>query len=143
MPLPEVIKTLRTLNEPVPRPARLPTAAEIAAAEEQLGVSFPPDYRYFLLHGSDVAYGALEPAQVTPDAGHTDLIDVATGAWEAGVPREFLPFCEDNGDYYCFAPDGSVGLMSHDGLRGDSWPDLAHWIQEVWIDEFQEMEDGE
>src|SRR4030095_10563626 len=141
MALPEVIQTLRRLNEPVPRPARLPTEAEVATAEQRLGVRFPSDYRYFLLHGSDVVYGVLEPAHVTPDAGHTDLIDVATRAWKVGVPRDFLPFCEDNGDYYCFAPDGRIGLRSHDGLRGGSWPDLAHWIQEVWIDDFKEMQD--
>lgn len=139
MSLPEVIEMLRKLNEPVPRPARLPTEAEVAAAEQRLGVRFPPDYRYFLLQGSDVVYGILEPAQVTPDAGHTNLIDVATRAWQVGISREFLPFCEDNGDYYCFAPDGRIGLLSHDGLRGGSWRDLAHWIQEVWIDESQEM----
>ena len=141
MLLPEVIKTLRTLNHPVPRPARLPTETEIAGAELRLGVRFPPDYRYFLLYGSDVVYGILEPARVTPDAGHSDLIDIATRAWEGGISREFLPFCGDNGDYYCFAPDGRIGLLSHDGLRDGTWPDLAHWIQEVWIDEFQKMQD--
>jgi hypothetical protein len=47
MPLPEVIE----LNQPVPRPARLPNEEEVAAAEQQLGVSFPADYRYFLLQG--------------------------------------------------------------------------------------------
>ena len=140
MPLPETIETLRGLNQPVPRPARLPTEVEVAAAEQQLGVRFSPDYRYFLLHGSDVVYGVMEPAQVTPDAGHTDLVGVATRAWRAGVSGEFLPFCEDNGNYYCFAPDGRIGLLLHDGLSGGSWPDLSHWIQEVWIDEFQEMQ---
>lgn len=137
----EVIATLRGLHEPVPRPARLPTEAEVSAAEQQLGLRFPPDYRYFLLHASDVVYGVLEPARVTPEAGHTDLIDLATRAWKVGVPREFLPFCEDNGDYYCVAPDGRIALLSHDGLRSGRWPDLAHWIQEVWIDEFQQMQD--
>lgn len=141
MHLPEVIQILRRLNQPVPRPARLPTEAEVRAAEQRLGVSFPPDYRYFLLQGSDVVYGVLEPAQVTPDAGHTDLIDVAMRAWRVGVPRQFLPFCENNGNYYCFASDGRIGLLSHDGLRRGSWPDLAHWIQEVWIEAFQEMQD--
>jgi hypothetical protein len=140
MPLPEVIEKLRELNEPVPRPARLPTEAEVAAAEQRLEVRFPPDYRYFLLHGSDVVYGITEPAQVTPNAGHRDLIHIATRAWQVGLPREFLPFCEDNGDYFCFAPDGRIGHLSHDGLRGGSWPDLAHWIQEFWIDHFQEMQ---
>ena len=141
MKLAEVIETLRGLNQPVPRPARLPTEAEVAAAEQRLGLRFPPDYRYFLIHGSDVVYGVLEPAQVTPDAGHTDLIHVATRAWQVGVQREFLPFCEDNGDYYCFAPDGRICLLSHDGLRGGTWPDLANWIQKVWIDQYKEIRD--
>ncbi len=141
MPLSEVIAKLRALREPVPRPARLPTEAEVSAAAQRLGVRFPPDYRYFLLHAGDIVYGFLEPARVTPDAGHADLMDVATTACKVGVPREFLPFREDNGDHYCFAPDGRVALLSHDGLRGGSWPDLAHWIQEVWIDEFQRLQD--
>ena len=35
--------------------------------EAALSMRFPDDYRYFLLHGSDVVYGTLEPALVTPD----------------------------------------------------------------------------
>jgi len=134
MSLETAIETLRERNEPVPRPFRLPTEAEVAAAERTLGVTFPADYRYFLLHGSDVAYGTLEPAVVIPDCGHLDLVEMVQTAWGLGVPRDFLPFCEDNGDWYCFAPDGRIGLLSHDGLRGGSWPDLAHWIQEVWLE---------
>jgi hypothetical protein len=134
MSLETAIEMLRELNEPVPRPFRLPTEAEVAAAELSLGVSFPCDYRYFLLHGSDVAYATLEPAVVIPDCGHLDLVEMAQTAWRVGVPRDFLPFCEDNGDWYCFAPDGRIGLLSHDGLRGGGWPDLEHWIQEVWLE---------
>jgi hypothetical protein len=141
MPLPEVIETLRSLNEPVPRPPRLPTESEIAAAEERLGFPFPAEYRYFLLHGSDVVCGTLEPAQVTPDAGHTDLVEVATTAWETGVPRDFLPFCESNGDYYCLAPDGRVVYWSHNGENATSWQDLAHWIEAAWIGESGEIPD--
>src|SRR5215813_13656038 len=100
MKIQTIVAELRELNEPVPIPARLPTEAEVATAEQRLGVRFPSDYRYFLRHGSDVAYGALEPAMVTPDAGHLDLVQVASDAWKAGVPRELLPFCESNGDYY-------------------------------------------
>jgi hypothetical protein len=140
--LKQAIETLRALRDEVPIPARLPTEAEVAAAEEQLDVRFPPDYRYFLLHGSDVSYGVLEPAQVTPDAGHTDLVSLARRAWAEGVPREFLPFCEDNADYFCLDADGSVAMLSHDGLRGGVWPDLADWIQDVWINDFLDMQNG-
>jgi hypothetical protein len=134
MSLPAAIETLRELNEPVPRPFRLPTESEVAAAEHALGIQFSADYRYFLLHGSDVAYGTLEPAVVIPDCGHLDLVEIVQTARKAGVPGELLPFCEDNGNHYCFAPDGRVVLWSHDGLRSGSWPGLAQWIQEVWID---------
>ena len=133
MSLPVAIDSLRELNEPLPRPFRLPTEAEVAAAERSLGLTFAADYLYFLLQRSDVAYGTLEPAVVIPDCGHLGLVGMVQTAWAVGVPRDHLPFCEDNGDYYCLTPDSQVVLWSHDGLFSGRWPDLAHWIQEVWI----------
>lgn len=134
MTLTETIAELRSLNEPVPRPFRLPTEAEVRSAEARLGVSFPADYRRYLLEASDVAVGTLEPAVVTPDAGHLDLVSMAESAWdEADVPRDLLPFCEDNGDYFCLNARGEVVRWSHDGVADERWPDLARWIREVWI----------
>jgi len=136
MNLPDVIAELRELNEPVPKPLRLPTDAEVDAAEDQLGVKFPADYRRYLLQASDVVYGPLEPAVVIPDAGHLSLTDIAETAWdEMEVPRNLLPFCEDNGDYYCLTETGEVEFWSHDGATDDKWKDLATWISEVWIGE--------
>ena len=136
MNLPDVIAELRELNEPVPKPLRLPTDAEVDAAEDQLGIKFPADYRRYLLQASDVVYGPLEPAVVIPDAGHLSLTDIAETAWdEMEVPRNLLPFCEDNGDYYCLTETGEVEFWSHDGATDDKWKDLATWISEVWIGE--------
>src|SRR6185436_7882558 len=136
MNLPDVIAELRELNEPVPKPLRLPTEAEVDAAEDQLGVKFPADYRRYLLQASDVVFGPLEPAVVIPDAGHLSLTDIAETAWdEMEVPRNLLPFCEDNGDYYCLTETGEVEFWSHDGATDDKWKDLATWIKEVWIGE--------
>jgi hypothetical protein len=136
MNLPDVISELRELNETVPAPLRLPTADEVNAAEEQLAIKFPADYRRYLLEASDVVYGALEPAIVIPDAGHLNLIEMAETAWdEMEVPRSLLPFCEDNGDYYCLNESGEVEFWSHDGATDEKWKDLATWIKEVWIDE--------
>jgi SMI1-KNR4 cell-wall len=59
MEISEVIAELRALNEPVPKPLGLPTGAEVKAAETQLGVIFPDDYRQYLLATSDVVYGPL------------------------------------------------------------------------------------
>ena len=136
MNLPDVIAELRELNEPVPKPLRLPTADEVRAAEDQLAVKFPDDYRRYLLEASDVVYGSREPAVVIPDAGHLSLVAMAETAWdEMDVPRELLPFCEDNGDYYCLNNKGGVEYWSHDGATDEKWKDLATWIKEVWIDE--------
>jgi hypothetical protein len=134
--LPDVIAELRELNEPVPKPLRLPTADEVRAAEDQLAVKFPDDYRRYLLEASDVVYGSREPAVVIPDAGHLSLVEMAETAWdEMDVPRVLLPFCEDNGDYYCLNNKGEVEYWSHDGATDEKWKDLATWIKEVWIDE--------
>jgi hypothetical protein len=135
MNLSDVLTELRDLNEPVPKPFRLPTEAEVNQAESALGVKFPADYRRYLLEAGDVVFGALEPAVVTPDAGYLSLVEIAESAWdEMDLPRDLLPFCEDNGDYYCLATDGTVKYWSHNGSTDESWPDVATWIKEVWIE---------
>jgi hypothetical protein len=135
MNLEEIIRELRERNEPVPKPLHLPTAQEVEEAQRKLRVTFHPDYRRYLLEASDVVYGALEPATVTPGSGHTELIGIAQDAWELGVPRSLIPLCEDNGDYYCMNKAGQVVFWSHDGLADERWADLATWIKEVWIDQ--------
>jgi hypothetical protein len=143
MDLSDAIDELRSLNESVRKPLRLPTEAEVAQAEKKLNLRFHPDYRYFLLHGSDISYGTLEPAIVTPNAGARDLIATVHEARETGVPEELLPFCDSNGDYYCLHRDGTITYWSPDGETNDSWPDLAHWIHQVWIEEENSDEDDE
>lgn len=139
MNLSEAIAALRARNEPVPILARLPTPAEVDAAERACGAHFHPDYRRFLLEASDVVFGALEPAQVTPDAGHLSLADIAEEAHEsAELPKRLLPICADNGDYYCMRASGKspeVVFWSHDGGTDERWPDLAAWIEAVWLGE--------
>jgi hypothetical protein len=136
MTLDEAIAELRRRNEPVPRPPRLPTDAEVRDAEAKLGVTFHPDYRRFLLEASDVSYSVLEPATITTPGAHTDLFRITQRARERWrVPRELVPICEDNGDYYCLTPEGRVFFWSHDmqAPSGEGWPDLAAWIEQVWM----------
>ncbi len=139
MTLDEAIAELRRRNRPVPKPPRLPTEAEVSAAEGKLGIFFHPDYRRFLLEASDISYGVLEPATITVPDAHTDLVRIAEPArstWQ--VPAEFVPICEDNADFYCLTPDGRVIFWSHDmqAPNGEEWPDLAAWIEQVWMFEY-------
>lgn len=121
---------------PIPpdSPFRPPTDAEIAAAEQRLGISFHPDYRAFLQGGGDVANARFEPAVILPGSGHLDLFEIAETAWGVmGVPRDLLPFTEDNGDYYCINPLGEVLYWSHNGSTDGRWPSIAVWYQKVCV----------
>jgi hypothetical protein len=135
MNLSEVIAELRELNEPVPKPFRLPTEAEVTAAEKRLSVKFHEDYRRFLLEASDVVVGSLEPAMVAADCGYLNLCEIAEYAWdEMELPLTLLPICEDNGDYYCLNKKGEVEFWNAQGESIQKWDTLAVWIKEVWID---------
>ena len=134
MDLTAALAELRVRNEAVPIPARLPTEEEVDRAETSLGMTFPADYRRYLLEASDVAVPTFEPALVTPESGHLDLVGTAERAWDAGVPEDWLAFCEDNGDYFCLDGD-RVRFWSHEGAVDEWWPDLATWIVQVWIEQ--------
>lgn len=139
MDLDEAIRELRARNEPVPRPLRLPTPAEVAEAERRLSLPFPPDFRRYLLEASDVICGAIEPVTITRPQSHTDLFEVAENAWgNLGLPRDLLPICEDNSDFYCMDPTGEVVFWSHDGWSSGRWRSLAEWITQVWLAEYDD-----
>jgi hypothetical protein len=130
-----VIEKLRNLNEPVPKPLRLPSREEIINIQIQLGLEFHPDYIQYLLEASDVVFGVLEPATIPVESGHTFIGNVVNSAWKMGVPKTLVPIAEDNGDFYCMNESGEVIFWSHNGATDEMWPNLETWIQEVWIDE--------
>ena len=122
----QIIKELRELKEPVPKPLRLPSVKEVSGTETELRVSFHPDFVKYLLEASDVVYGTIEPATITNPESHTHLPEIAKSAWEdIGVPKDIIPICEDNSDYYCMNKNGEVLFWSHNGLTDEKWPNLA------------------
>ncbi len=135
MLLDKIIAELRSRSEKVPKPLGLPTPAEVAAVESELGVVFPPDYRTFLLEASDVVLGTLEPATISNPAFHTHLPKVVASARAFGVPVQLFPICEDNADFFCLASTGEIRYWSHNGAVDESWPSLAHWLKQVWLGE--------
>jgi len=89
MHIEEAIAELRPLNEPVPKPAPLPTEADVSAAERLLGLEFPADFRRYLLEASDVVYGTKEPCQIAPGRYRAGPIS-GRGSFKFGLanPRE-------------------------------------------------------
>lgn len=130
----DVIAELKALAVATPKAPPLPNDALLDKYEEEVGFSFPDDYRTFLKEASNLFVGTLEPLIVTDTRSARGELSVAlTKARRVGLPQDLLPICEDNGDYYSFAPDQSIRLWDHNGLSGEKWQNLATWIHEVWI----------
>ena len=135
MNLKSVISELRDLNEEVPKPLRKPTEADIVKIEGILELTLHPDYRTFLLTAGDIVFGTFEPALALEQHSNLYIPNIAKEAWNQGVDRTLIPFCEDNGDYYCLTQNGIVEFWSHNGRTDERWDSLAKWIKEVWIEE--------
>ena len=134
MDLDSAIAELRTANEPVPLPMRLPTLDEVAAVESELGLQFHPDFRTYLLKASDVVCGTIEPVTITIRDSHTDIRSVVANARAMGVGPQLIPICEDNADFYCVTPEGEVVFWSHNGWAEEKWDSIAAWIEQVWLE---------
>ena len=121
-------------------PLRLPTEEEVAAVEDELGISFYPDYRRFQLEASNVDCGVLEPGLVLSGLqAYLDLRVIAGKGWQVGVPRDSLPFCTDNGNYYFIDPLGTVRYWDHDsGGESGRRATFAEWIMEDWLFDYEE-----
>lgn len=88
----------------------------------------------FLKHASTIFFGVIEPLVIAIGRdGRCELISAIRKARQVGLPSNWLPICEDNGDYYCIIPGGQIRFWSPDGTTTESWADLAEWIEEVWI----------
>jgi hypothetical protein len=129
----DVIDLLRERNQPVPVPLELPDEDLLVEIEEELYVSLPDDLREFLLTVSDVVYGSLEPATVTDPRSHTYLPEMAAQAWNAGLPRHYIPICEAADGYYCTSEEGTVYHWQMDGSADEEWNSIWHWARDVWL----------
>lgn len=135
--LQEVIDQIDLLDEPNGRKQPLPDDALIEKYEQATGLSSSDDYKVSLKTVSNAFVGYISPFTLNEQL-MKDYADLRVGLDEGrkiGVPRDWLPICEDNGDYYCLAPDGSVRFWDHNGSSDETWPDLATWATEFWLEE--------
>jgi hypothetical protein len=131
-----VMSELKRLSNGKVTKVSLPDDALLSSYEAETGIEFSEDYKRFLKAVSNVFFGTIDPLTVTRDrAFRGELANALEDARRLGVPSEWVPICEDNGDYYCLTPSGQVRFWSLDGPTDESWPDLATWIEKVWIGE--------
>lgn len=130
----EVIEQLRELNQQVPIPLELPTHEDLVEVEEILLIQLPREYKYFLQEVGDVIYGAIEPCTASDPSLHSYLPDVASQAWDIGLPRHLIPICDKQGDFYAMDPDGEIQLWENGELADEIWDSIWHWAKEVWLE---------
>ncbi len=130
----DIIDELRERALDVAVPLELPDEDQLVEVEEQILISLPYELREFLLQVSDVIYGAIEPVTVTDPHSHTYLPEVAANAWAEGLPRELIPICEYNGDYYGISEEGEVVRWADGEVTDDSWPSIWLWVRDVWME---------
>lgn len=128
------IERLKVLSKGKITTIPLPSDELIDQYEQELGIDFGEDYRFFAKVASNVIYGTKDPLVFSTDKTVRGEFKAALGeARSLGLPNDWIPICEDNGDYFCLLPDKSIRYFSQDGPSEESWPSLAAWIREVWI----------
>lgn len=130
----DIIDELRERALDVAVPLELPDEDQLIEVEEQILISLPYELREFLLQVSDVIYGSIEPVTVTDPHSHTYLPEVAANAWAEGLPRELIPICEHNEEYYGISEEGEVVRWADGEVTDDSWPSIWLWVRDVWME---------
>ena len=138
----DTLEKLKSLNQPVPLPPQLPTEADVMAAEEKLGVKFPPSYVKYQLEYSDINVGHLEMYSLFEDDDRLNLISNVNNARKYHrLDEHLLPFVEEqDGDYFCFnlesnGPEYEVVYWSHNGTTDEKWDNFLDWVERCWIGE--------
>lgn len=129
----ELIEELREANLPVPIPLELPDEDDLVEVQEALFISLNEDFQEYMLTVSDVVYGSLEPVTASDPTSHTYLPEVAAIAWDAGLPRDLVPLCEHQGNYYAINEEGEVQLWEGGVKTEQSWENIWYWVRDVWL----------
>lgn len=131
----EVVELLRENNQDRFESITLPEDDDLVVIQEQLLIHLPPDLKDFLLSVSDVVFGALQPVTVTDDFAASHLPEMASVAWDRGLPREYLPICEFQDGYYFIAQEGYISFWSPSlGIDEDMhWDSIWDWCEDVWL----------
>ncbi|SMF48657.1 SMI1-KNR4 cell-wall [Alteromonadaceae bacterium Bs31] len=132
----EIAEILRERSLKPAIPPEQPTMDDIVDVQEAMLISVPGELRDFLLNSSYEIYGHLEPVTIADSNCHTYLPEVAAEAWARGMPREFIPLCQDRSNIYCVSESGAVYIWNEtlgeepEEVAGDVW----EWVRDIWLE---------
>lgn len=129
----ELIDELREANLPVPIPLELPDEDDLVEVQEALFISLNEDFQEYMLAVSDVVFGSLEPVTASDPTSHTYLPEVAAIAWDAGLPRDLVPLCEHQGNYYAVSEEGEIQYWEGGVKTEQTWETIWYWVRDVWL----------
>ncbi len=129
----EIVDELRERNEDRFGSVELPDIDTLVEVEEQLLIGLPNEFKEYLLTLSDVVYGKIEPVTASDPHMHSYLPEVAAVAWDAGVPRETIPICEYQGNYFIVTQEGEVQYWVDGEIQEHEWESVWKWIEDVWL----------
>ncbi|WP_188151265.1 SMI1/KNR4 family protein [Teredinibacter waterburyi] len=114
----------------------MPTLDDVVEAQEAMLISVPAELRDFLLNSSFEIYGRLEPVTVADRNCHTYLPEVAAEAWARGMPREYIPLCQDRSNIYCVSEEGTVYVWNEslDEQPEEVASNVWEWVRDVWLE---------
>lgn len=117
-------------------PTGLPpvTSGDVERLGELLSIKIPEELSWFGMRFGSQTFPARNIVMLQ-GIFHEATIAMVEEAWEAGVPKAYFPFCEDNGDYYCIKlEDGTVHVWSHDleSFEPECWSSFKIWVEVDW-----------
>ncbi|WP_220719624.1 SMI1/KNR4 family protein [Agarivorans litoreus] len=129
----ELIDEIRAADQSGAYPSELPTEAQLVEVEELILIPMPSDLRAFQLTVSNVICGSLEPVTISDPYLHTYLPEVAATAWSLGLPREFIPICQNGDNFYFISQEGEIGYWQGQEDLVPEWDSIWDWASEVWM----------
>ncbi|PIP78288.1 MAG: cell wall assembly protein [Gammaproteobacteria bacterium CG22_combo_CG10-13_8_21_14_all_40_8] len=130
----EVLLALQQKAIPQMVSSDLPDEDDLVELEEQILLPIPASFKEFLMTTSDLVIGSLEPVTAGDPQLHTYLPEVTSEAWANGLPRYLLPLCLSGDLFYCVAQSGEVQLWIDGEPQEETWDDVWHWAQMVWLE---------
>lgn len=132
----DVLEKLANISQGALMPLPQATMDDIVDAQEEMLVSFPAEFRDFLLSVSHIEVGSIEPVTLSDPELHTYLPEMASQAWEVGLPRELLPLCKTEDGFYVVTLADQVEFwrIEDQDFSGDMWESIWQWADEVWLE---------
>ncbi|MEO1286735.1 MAG: NUDIX domain-containing protein [Chloroflexota bacterium] len=132
-----VFQRLRHLATPNYLGGMLHTEQELNTFEHRFDIRLPQDYRYFLLHHSDITLRYWDYEFIDFHQPHPKLLKEFSFYRETFQLHNLFPFATANSDFYVFEMMGRhaqrVGFWAHDGGIVERWNSFANWVEQEWI----------